>query len=268
VPRENTPGRPRKSTRAKVTGTRKERPSASDAKALEESCLRTLRRSADEARNFHFELTHGAISLVKYPRASDGWLYSCCDAVEEFGEKLFRLGYGRRDVIAAIEKSWPSFTLEFRRLVAIVRDILKIVGESANTLSENEWPKPEEISAGIQAGESIFLREFDLSKRIAVAKPVDVGEGRGQVVSVKLPTKKRDFSRYASLMDTLTEPQHKVMLLRLEQGMSFGAIASYLQISKSTAHQHYAAATRKMQQAHAQEKGAEKRAKYDPEKLG
>lgn len=266
MPRENTPGHVRKST-GRNKG-RRMRPNASDAKALEESCLRMLRRATDEARNFRFELTHGNTSFKKFPNASDGWLYSCCDAVEEFGEQLFRLGYSRRAVVAAIEKSWPSFMLEFRRLVAIVRDILQIAGEFANRiLPENERPKPEEIPASIQASESIFLREFDLSKQIALVPPNGHDPESVRITSRKLPAKKTDLSRYASVMVGLTELQHKVVLLRVERGMSFGAIANHLKINKSTAHQHYAAGTGKMQQAHAREKSAEQRARHDPEKL-
>jgi len=244
------------------------RSNASDAKTLEESCLRMLRRATDEARNFRFELTHGNTSFKKFPNASDGWLYSCCDAVEEFGEQLFRLGYSRRAVVAAIEKSWPSFMLEFRRLVAIVRDILQIAGEFANRiLPENERPKPEEIPTSIQASESIFLREFDLSKRIALVPPNDHDPESARITSRKLPAKKRDLSRYASLMDSLTEPQREVLLLHVEREMSFGEIANLLKINKSTVHQHYAAATKKMNQARGQQKAAEQRAKNDPEKL-
>jgi hypothetical protein len=165
VPDELTPGRAGKATRARVSGTRKERPSASDAKTLEESCLGALRRATDEARNFRFKLTLGNISFKMFPDASDGWLYSCCDAVEEFGAKLFRLGYGRRAVAAAIEKSWPSFMLEFRRLVAIVGYILQIAGEFADRiLPENEHLKPEEIQKSIDAAESRFLKEFSGAK--------------------------------------------------------------------------------------------------------
>jgi hypothetical protein len=142
---KNTPARPVRSS------------GASDERTLCELCLSKLHHTTDDARNFHFELTHGAVSIVTFPRDEDRWLSDSCEAVQDFGEGLYRLGYGRKRVATVVDKSWSRFEAEFRRLVGVVGRILQ---DAANLGSA----QPGEAQKPIQAAESTFLGEFARAK--------------------------------------------------------------------------------------------------------